>query len=124
VKWWPKREEKPDRQALLGQLAQAHTVAYGGVGVAGTMLPETTAYYTLLELRDHGLRPDLEQLVANATPAGKVYAARLLAALDQAAGRAAWQRLAADGSPLATMSGCIPARTTLAEYATTHLRNG
>jgi hypothetical protein len=124
MSWWPGRAKKKQADELLGRLAQAHTVAYGGVGITGAMLPETTAYYTLLELRDARLRPRLEQLVATATPAGKVYAASLLAALDQAAGRAAWQRLAADGSPLATMSGCIADRTTLAEYAATHLRSG
>ena len=101
----------------LKVLAKADVVAFGGVGFAGTVLPATRAFDELAGRLTGELRPDLERLVARATPAGKVYAATLLARLDPAAGLAAWQRLAADGSPVGTFTGCIRAETTLAEYA-------
>jgi hypothetical protein len=104
----------------LRQLAKAGTVAFGGVGIAGTTLPETAAFDALAEEIDRdgaALRPRLERLLSTATPAGKVYAATLLDRIDPAAGREAWLRLARDRSPVRTFHGCIAGRTTLAEYA-------
>jgi hypothetical protein len=104
----------------LRTLAKAGTVAFGGVGFAGTILPETAAFDALAAEVGHrgaALRPGLERLVATATPAGKVYAAILLGRIDPAAGRDAWRKLAHDKSPVDTFSGCIMGQTTLAEYA-------
>jgi hypothetical protein len=105
----------------LKLLAKADTVAFGPVGFAARTLPATEAYDRLAEVRDPGLRPKLERLVAKATPAGKVYAALLLRRLDPEAGRRAWQRLAADRAEVSTFSGCVGGRTTLAEYAAAQL---
>jgi hypothetical protein len=107
-------------EAQLRELAKAGAVAFGGVGIAGTVLPETAAYDTLAEeAAEHGatLRLHLERLLSTATPAGKVYAALLLDRVDPEAGRDAWRRLAGDRSPVQTFQGCIAGRTTLAEYA-------
>lgn len=104
----------------LRTLAKADVVAFGGVGFAGQTLPETAAYFAVAkELRGGPgtVRPHVNRLLADATPAGKVYAATLLAAADPAAGRAAWQRLARQHSAVRTMTGCIAVQTTLAEYA-------
>ena len=101
----------------LEALRTATTVALGPVGIAATVLPATQAYFDLADARDPGLRKALERLVSKATPAGKVYAARLLSELDPPAGRKAWQRLARDRTPVSTFSGCIMGQTTLAEYA-------
>ena len=57
-------------------------------------LPETQAYLDLADALDRHartLRPQLERLLTEATPAGRVYAADLLYKLDPVAGRdAAW----------------------------------
>ena len=107
----------------LTTLARAETVAFGPVGFAAKTLPETQAYLDLADALDRHartLRPQLERLLTEATPAGRVYAADLLYKLDPVAGRDAWYRLAADRSPLSTFAGCVMGRTTVAEYAAHH----
>src|SRR6266545_2524745 len=62
-------------------LARAEVVAFGGVGIAGQTLPETAAYFALADevARDaRAVRPHLDRLLKDATPAGRVYAATLL----------------------------------------------
>ncbi|WP_432982433.1 hypothetical protein [Dactylosporangium sp. CA-233914] len=110
----------------LRLLAGADTLAFGGVGIAGALLPATKAYFTVEEaLRQHGgeLRPRLEAMLDKATPAGRVYAAELLTHADAAAGRAAWQRLAGQSGEVKTFSGCIMSSTTVARYAQERLRD-
>jgi hypothetical protein len=109
----------------LNRIAKADTVAFGGVGVAGALLPPTQAYFTLEEaLAAHKteLRPRLERLLDGATPAGRIYAAELLTHLDAAAGHAAWQRLAGQQDEVSTFSGCFMGKTTVGRYATDRLR--
>jgi len=105
----------------LSILEKAETVAFGGVGFAGEVLPPTRAYFDLAERLGPDLRPDLERLLDRATPAGKVYAADLLDRLDRDAGRAAWRKLSTDTSAVSTFSGCLMGRTTLADYAAARL---
>lgn len=110
----------------LQQLADADTLAFGGVGIAGTLLPATKAYFVIEEgLHQHGddLRPRLEALLDRATPAGRVYAAELLTHADAAAGRAAWLKLEAQHSEVKTFSGCIMGSTTVGRYAAERLRD-
>jgi hypothetical protein len=101
--------------AHLRVLEKADVVAFGGVGFAGQVLPVTQAYDAVAADLSADLAPRLERLLDRATPAGKVYAAVLLTRLG--AGDAAWRRLAGDSSPVATFTGCVRGRTTLAEYA-------
>jgi len=104
----------------LTALAKAGTVAFGPVGIAATILPETQAYDDLVEAGradPAGLVPRLEKLVREASPAGKIYAAEALGRIDPAAGRRAWEHLAADSGAFMTLNGCIGGRSTLAEYA-------
>ncbi|MEV6932344.1 hypothetical protein AB0M46_48725 [Dactylosporangium sp. NPDC051485] len=110
----------------LRQLADADTLAFGGVGIAGTLLPATKAYFAVEEgLRQHGdeLRPRLEALLDRATPAGRVYAAELLTHTDAAAGRAAWLRLEDSHAEVKTFNGCIMGSTTVGRYAAERLRD-
>jgi hypothetical protein len=104
----------------LKVLEKADVVAFGGVGFAGQILPVTEAYHAVAGRLTDELRPKLDKLLKKATPEGKVYAANLLAQLDPAAGREAWHRLAGDSAKLDTFTGCVKARTTLAEYASSH----
>jgi len=114
------------REALR-ELAEADVLAFGPVGFAGTTLPVTRAYQRIAEslhTGDTDLVPHLDRLVAEGSPAGKVYAATLLAELDPTAAVAAWRALAADPAEFTTFSGCVMNRTSLAEYAAGNLAPG
>jgi hypothetical protein len=121
MSWFAGRRRDKRYDAPLAALRTATTLAFGPVGIAARTLPATQAYLDLAEAVDDGLRPALEELLGEATPAGRVYAAALLGRLDPAAGRAAWQRLAADRAELSTFQGCVGGRTTVARYATAQL---
>ncbi|MGC4788643.1 hypothetical protein ACLQ22_12530 [Micromonospora sp. DT178] len=121
--------KKRDReiQAALDELRQADTVAFGGVGIAGTVLPVTEAYRRVeaaLAEDPEGVRGELDRLLDEATPAGRVYAATLIEGVDPAAGRTAWTALGGDPAEFGTFTGCVMGRTTLREYATAHLSRG
>lgn len=112
-------------ETQLETLAKADTVAFGGVGIAGTMLPATQAYFAVEEaVRAHGgdLRARLERMLDRATPAGRVYAGELLTHISAEAGHAAWAKLARQNADVQTMTGCVMGRTTVARYASERLR--
>ena len=108
----------------LGEIARAESVAFGGVGIAGTLLPATQAYFSIeeaLPLHKRDLKPKLEKMLDSATPAGRIYAAELLNHVEAAAGQAAWRRLADQNAEVSTFSGCIMGKTTLHRYASERL---
>ncbi|MCX4387495.1 hypothetical protein OG777_11195 [Micromonospora peucetia] len=110
--------------AALDELRQADVVAFGGVGIAGTVLPVTEAYRRVEAALGDGpenLRGQLERLLDEGTPAGRVYAATLLERVDPAAGRAAWTALRDDPAEFGTFIGCVMGRSTLREYASERL---
>jgi hypothetical protein len=110
--------------AAARELASAEVVAFGGVGLAARILPVTEAYRTIQEAlpeRADDVRPHLAWLLANGSPAGKAYAATLLAGFDPEAARAAWGSLSHEPAEFTTFHGCIMDRTTLAQYATSQL---
>ncbi|MEU4639727.1 hypothetical protein [Micromonospora sp. NPDC023814] len=118
--------KKRDREvgAALDELRQADTVAFGGVGIAGTLLPVTEAYRRVeAALADDpgDVRGQLDRLLAEGTPAGRVYAATLLEGIDPAAGRAAWTALRDDPAEFGTFTGCVMGRATLGGYASERL---
>lgn len=117
---------KHDRElaAAVEELARADTLAFGGVGFAGQVLPATEAYRRLAQAlrEDPGRgRKKVDWLLAHGSPAGKAYAATLLESADPAGGRAAWERLRHDDGEFTTFSGCLMGRVTLREYATERL---
>ena len=117
-----RRKDTIDEQ--LAEIAKADTLAFGGVGVAGTLLPATQAYFALEEAlpsRKAELRPRLERLLDRATPAGRIYAAELLNHVEAEVGRAAWQRLAGQNAEVKTFSGCFMGKTTVGRYAADRL---
>ncbi|MFV2112331.1 hypothetical protein ACFHW0_08315 [Micromonospora sp. LOL_025] len=121
--------KKRDREieAALDELRQADTVAFGGVGIAGTVLPVTEAYRRVeAALADdpEGVREQLDRLLAKGTPAGRVYAATLLERVDPSAAWAAWTALGGDPAEFGTFTGCVMGRTTLREYVAEHLPRG
>ncbi|MEU6072406.1 hypothetical protein [Micromonospora sp. NPDC047074] len=110
--------------AAFDELRRADTVAFGGVGFAGTLLPVTEAYRRVeAALADDpaGIREQVDRLLAEATPAGRVYAATLLERIDPAAGRAAWAALRDDPAEFGTFVGCVMGRATLRDHATGQL---
>jgi hypothetical protein len=114
-------------RSQLKALAKAKRVAFGPVGIGGNILPETRAFDELVDAgRDDpaGIARKLEKLVRDASPAGKVYAAEALTSIDPPAGQRAWERLTGEKDEVMSINGCIPGRTTLAEYATQRLATG
>lgn len=114
------RKRGRELAAAIEELHRAETVAFGPVGIAGSLLPVTEAYRRVeAALGDHPeeVRGQLDRLLTTGSPAGRVYAAALLDRLDPPAGRAAWERLRDDPAEVGTFTGCVMGRTTLREYA-------
>ncbi|MFF5214004.1 hypothetical protein [Micromonospora sp. NPDC000442] len=119
-----RRKKESELARAVAELGHASTLAFGGVGIAGTLLPETAAYQRVAAaVTDHPeeVRDLLDRLLAVGAPAGRVYAATLLERLDPAAGRAAWTTLRGDEAELSTMTGCVMGSTTVGEYAAERL---
>lgn len=117
---------KKDKEldAAVNELAEADTLAFGGVGIASTLLPATEAFRHVeraLDEHPEEARKKVDWLLKHGSPAGKAYAATLLDKVDAEAGRAAWTRLRDDDGEFTTFSGCIMGRATLREYATERL---
>ncbi|MEU8111581.1 hypothetical protein [Micromonospora sp. NPDC048947] len=110
--------------AAVDELVAADTLAFGGVGIAGTLLPVTEAYHRVeAALSDHPeeVRRQLDRVLADGTPAGRAYAATLLERIDPEAARAAWTSLRDDPSEFTTFVGCVMDRETLGTYASRRL---
>ncbi|MBM0238926.1 hypothetical protein JNW88_20505 [Micromonospora sp. ATA32] len=114
-------------EAAVKELADADTVAFGGVGIASTLLPATEAYrHVERALAEHPAeaRGRVDWLLKHGSPAGRAYAATLLEGADPAASRVAWTALRDAKGEFTTFSGCVMGRATLAEYATERLAGG
>ncbi|WBB55894.1 hypothetical protein [Verrucosispora sp. WMMD573] len=119
-----RRKKESELARAVAELGHASTLAFGGVGIAGTLLPETEAYQRVAAaLTDHPeeVRDLLDRLLTGGAAAGRVYAATLLERLDPAAGRAAWTALRGDEAELNTMTGCVMGSTTVGKYAAERL---
>ncbi|WP_329105428.1 hypothetical protein OG792_32590 [Micromonospora sp. NBC_01699] len=121
------REASDGIEAAVRELRTAEAVAFGGVGFAGRIMPSTEAYNILevaLPSRLDEVRPHICELLTHGSPAGKVYAATLLARFDPAAARAAWEALTDERAEFTTYTGCLIDQTTVGEYATAQLDQG
>ncbi|MET8352828.1 MULTISPECIES: hypothetical protein [unclassified Micromonospora] len=110
--------------SAVDELVAADTLAFGGVGFAGTLLPVTEAYQRVeAALDDHPeeVRRQLDRVLAEGSPAGRAYAATLLERIDPTAARATWTSLRDDPTEFTTFVGCVMGRSTLGEYATQRL---
>ncbi|TDB70909.1 hypothetical protein, partial [Micromonospora sp. KC721] len=102
--------------AAVRELAGADTVAFGGVGIAGTLLPATQAYQRVeaaLAAHPQEARKQVEWLLRRGSPAGRAYAATLLERVDPAAARHAWAALRDESGEFSTFTGCVMGRATL-----------
>ncbi|SIQ60766.1 hypothetical protein [Micromonospora avicenniae] len=118
-----KKRDREIRDAVE-ELARADTLAFGGVGFAGTLLPVTEAYGTVeaaLTERPDVVRGHVDRLLAHGSPAGRAYAATLLERVDPLAARAAWAAMRDDPGEFNTFSGCLMGRSSLGEYAAIRL---
>lgn len=106
----------PEFDAAFAELVRAQSVAFGGVGIANIEGPESKAFW---KIRESGAAylPSIHRLIVEATPAGRVYAATLLTAIDQLAGRRAWEHLATQDDAIGTGAGCLVKATRVSEYA-------
>jgi hypothetical protein len=123
------RRSKEDREleAAIKELAGADTLAFGGVGIASTLLPVTAAYLRVeqaLAERPDEVRRRLDWLLDHGSPAGRAYAATLLERVDPAAAHAAWTSLRTDDREFTTFSGCVMGRAPLSQYASERLAAG
>ncbi|WDZ86135.1 hypothetical protein [Micromonospora cathayae] len=119
--WGRKRSQIAVDAAELGR---TDTVAFDGVGFAARILPETEAYRRLeaaLPDRADQVRAEVDRLLEQGSPAGRVYAATLLDRIDPVAARTAWGRLADTDGEFTTFAGCIMGRRTVREYAAEQL---
>ncbi|MEU3452668.1 hypothetical protein ABZ671_03555 [Micromonospora sp. NPDC006766] len=113
-------ERDQELDAAVRELASADTLAFGGVGIAGTLLPATAAYQQVeraLKENPAEARQQVDWLLEHGSPAGKAYAAASLDTVDRELGRVAWTRLRDDAGELTTFTGCLMDQTTLGAYA-------
>ena len=87
------------------ELQKAGSFAMGGVGVAGTMSAGERALRQILKEEDAVSR--LEVLIANASPAGQLYALLGLRSRDRIAYQRALEKLKTIDLKVETMRGCI-----------------
>jgi hypothetical protein len=92
-------------------LKSAELFAMGKVGFAATISKEETALRGLLKEKDAGDR--LAPLLAEASPAGKLYALLGLKRLKDKRYRDAAKTLLASEEPVKTMTGCIVSPATV-----------
>ncbi|MGW0213182.1 hypothetical protein ACWDXH_02185 [Micromonospora chokoriensis] len=118
------RKWERELESAADTLVAADTLAFGGVGIAGTLLPVTEAYHQVAGILDdhpEEVRRQLDRVLADGTPAGRAYAATLLERIDPAAARAAWTSLRDDPSEFTTFVGCVMDRESIGNYATQRL---
>ena len=116
---WAKGRAERGALEILGA---ADTLAFGGVGIAGAVLPETRAFVMLsASERLAAYEPELRRLVRDGSPAGRIFAARLLARLHPH-DTATWAHLFQDTAVVMTAAGCIFEQKTVQESAADLLR--
>ena len=86
-------------------LRKAGSFAMGGIGVAGSMSAGERALRVVLAEPDAVVR--LQAIIANASPAGQLYALLGLRARDRAAYESAREKIKAVDAKVETARGCI-----------------
>lgn len=87
------------------------------VGGMGQKRKVYEAFARLYRAGANARRERIEDLLAHATPAGRLYAALLLSHLDEAAGRRALEGLRDDNAEVVAVYDCTPDASTLGELA-------
>ena len=103
ILWLP--AARSEQSAPDVTLRKTELFALGGIGVAGTMSEGERALRELLKESDVAAR--LEKLVADASPAGQLYALLGLRTLDRAAYERALGKLRSTNAKVHTARGCM-----------------
>lgn len=112
---------KPDIPAAFDVLMSADGLAFGGVGIAG-IVPETATAFRQISATGNAYSRHIERLFRHGTPAGRVYGATLLAAIDPARAAWVWGVLSAQPGSFEAGSGCVVDSCELSRYAANQLR--
>jgi len=112
--------ERTGAEALEILARAREAVELGPVGAAAVESEACRAYRSLRDAPEHlaALRPELEALGREGAAAARAYAALLLRALDEAAGRAALESMRGSDEPCQLWpGGCSPVTAWLGETA-------
>jgi hypothetical protein len=113
---------KEPTQPYLKILLEASSFSGSAVGVAAVK-PETYKAYEQAIAVGKTIRPEIEYLLQNAKPGGRIYAALLLRRIDPVAGKQALESLRSDQTKLLFFSGCSPDETTVSALAVEFLHS-
>jgi hypothetical protein len=91
--------------AYLTMLLEANTLDDRAIGVAAAKTQTYAAFEQALLARD-SIRPEVETILQQGTPAGRIYAALLLSNFDAKAGKSALEQLQSEQIEVTRRSGC------------------
>jgi hypothetical protein len=100
---------KPQLPPHLATLREASRLEGRALGIAGV----SSKIYQAFEQAGKTTRSDVDRLLHESTPAGRIYATMLLVKLDPKAGRQLLEQMRSDQTPLTEASGCEISRTTV-----------
>ncbi|CAN1211656.1 hypothetical protein TUMEXPCC7403_15740 [Tumidithrix helvetica PCC 7403] len=111
------RKEQEKLPEYLVILSQAGTLDSSAVGIAAIRSNTYKAFERALAA-GNTIRPQIETLLQQSTPAGRIYAAILLEQLDRSAGDRALRQLQSDHTQVTYLNGCIGTNYKVSELAT------
>jgi hypothetical protein len=100
---------KPQVPPHLATLREASRLEGRALGIAGV----SSQIYQAFEQAGKTTRSDVDRLLHESTPAGRIYATMLLVKLDPKAGRQLLEQMRSDQTALIEASGCEISRTTV-----------
>jgi hypothetical protein len=106
---FPQMVPRPSLNPNLETLREATRLEGRALGVAGV----PSQIYQAFERAGKTTRSDVDRLLRESTPAGRIYATMLLVKLDPKAGRTLLEQMRSDQTPLTEASGCEVSPTTV-----------
>jgi hypothetical protein len=100
---------KPQLPPHLATLREASRLEGRALGIAGV----PSKIYQAFEQAGKTTRSDVDRLLHESRPAGRIYATMLLVKLDPKAGRQLLEQMRSDQTPLTEASGCEVSPTTV-----------
>ncbi len=108
----PPELTKPKFPPHLATLREASRLEGRALGIAGVPSKIYQAFEQALPAGKTS-RSDVDRLLQESTPAGRIYATMLLVKLDPKVGRKLLEQMRSDQTPLTEASGCEISRTTV-----------
>jgi hypothetical protein len=100
--------------AYLETLLEATTFDDSAVGVAAVKTATYQAFEQAIEAGDR-IRPEIEYVLQQGTPAGRLYAALLLLHFDRESGKQALEQLRSEEVMVTRFSGCSPSTMSMSQ---------